>query len=66
MSLPVAPTSVTLYDVVKDIGFPAVVALILLFQIGPKLDMTIETNQQISDQMAQLTSVCTAARATGS
>lgn len=66
MSVPFAPTSVTLYDVVKDVGFPAVVALILLFQIGPKLDATIETNQQISDQMVQLTSACTAARVAGS
>lgn len=58
MSLPVAPQSVTLYDVIKDLGFPIVVALILLFQVGPKLDDMAATNAQIEAQVQALTALC--------
>lgn len=61
MALPVAPQTVTIYDVVKDLGFPVVVSLILLFQIGPKLDSLVAGNAQVQAQLGEVTAVCTAA-----
>jgi hypothetical protein len=58
MALPVAPQAVTLYDLVKDLGFPIAVALILLFQTAPRLDSVIATNAAITAQLTELTAVC--------
>lgn len=58
MSIPVAPASVTFYDVIKDLGFPIAVSLILLFQIGPKLDEVLVSNQNLTTQVAELTLAC--------
>jgi hypothetical protein len=58
MALPVAPQTVTIYDVVKDLGFPIAVALILLFQVGPKLDAVVASNAQVLAEMTALTAVC--------
>lgn len=58
MALPVAPQTVTVYDVVKDLGFPIVVALILLFQIGPKLDDLAQTNAKIESQVSVVATLC--------
>jgi len=58
MALPDAPQAVTLYDVVKDLGFPIAVSLILLFQLGPKLDSVIAQSDQVQTQFATLASVC--------
>ena len=60
MALPVAPQSVTIYDVVKDLGFPVVVALILLFQIVPKLDDLTATNSRVESQVTTLAQLCVA------
>jgi hypothetical protein len=60
MVLPVAPQAVTIYDVVKDLGFPVAVTLILLFQIGPRLDSVIAANIETQSELATLTSVCAA------
>lgn len=62
MSLPVAPQAVTLYDVAKDFGFPALVAIILLFQIGPKLDQVAEHDTQVAAQLAVVSASCVTSR----
>ncbi len=54
----VAPATVTFYDVAKDFGFPALVALILLFQIGPRLDQLAAINTQVAAQMAVVSAEC--------
>ena len=58
MALQVAPQAVTLYDVVKDLGLPAAFAIILLFQIGPKLDQVATTNAQIETQISVVAQLC--------
>lgn len=58
MALPVAPQTVTIYDIIKDLGFPIVVSLILLFQVGPKLDDISSTNARIESEVQSLTSLC--------
>lgn len=58
MALPIAPGSVTLYDVVKDLGFPIAVSLILLLEIGPKLDSVLQTNQQLQAEYTTLSELC--------
>jgi hypothetical protein len=58
MALPVAPQAVTLYDLVKDLGFPIAVALILLFQTAPRLDSVIASNAAINAQLTELAAVC--------
>jgi hypothetical protein len=60
VALPVAPTSVTVYDVIKDLGFPIAVTLILLFQIGPKLDSVVTADAALQSQVADLVEVCRA------
>lgn len=60
MSLPVAPQAVTIYDVVKDLGFPIAVTLILLFQIGPKLDSLTAAQTTAETQITTLAEVCAA------
>jgi hypothetical protein len=58
MSLPVSPQGVTIYDVVKDLGFPVAVSLILLFQIGPKLDSVLSANAQLQAQLSVVIAEC--------
>jgi hypothetical protein len=54
----VGPQSVTLYDLAKDLGLPAAFALILLFQIGPKLDAVLSTNAQLQAQLGIVITEC--------
>lgn len=56
--MPVAPQSVTLYDIVKDLGFPAAVALLILFQLGPKMDAVIQSNATLSAQVSVMAASC--------
>jgi len=53
-----APKQITVYDVVKDLGFPIVVTLILLFQIGPRLEQVAATNVQVASQLAVVSATC--------
>jgi len=41
LSQVVIPPGTTFYDVLKDFGFPALVALVLLTQVLPKVDAGI-------------------------
>lgn len=52
------PGAVSLYGVLRDFGFPAMVTLILLFQVTPKLDHVAETNQAVATQLAVVSSTC--------
>jgi hypothetical protein len=51
--------AVSIYGVLRDFGFPAMVTLILLFQIGPKLEQVAITNQNVATQLAVVSQVCT-------
>lgn len=55
-----APVGITWYDVVKDLGFPIVVTLILLFQIGPKLEEVAQTNVDVARQLGAVSATCLA------
>lgn len=66
MAINVAPQSVTFYDIAKDLGFPICVALILLFQVGPKLDTMAAANAQVASQLAVVSAECIPNRASQS
>lgn len=50
--------AVSLYGVLRDFGFPAMVTLILLFQISPKLEAVAATNIQVATQLAVVSTTC--------
>jgi hypothetical protein len=55
---PPAAASLSVYQLIKDLGFPIVVTLILLFQFSPKLDTLIMSSQHVESQMAAVTAYC--------
>jgi len=58
MAVNVSNAPVSIYDLLKDFGFPAAVTLILLFQIGPRLDQVAATNGQVAAQLAVVSAEC--------
>ena len=58
MGLPVSPNSVTLYDIAKDLGLPAVFAVLVLFQLSPKLDRIASNTDELKGEVSTLSSLC--------
>lgn len=58
MSMGVAPTQVTLYDIAKDLGLPAVFAILILFQLSPKLDAIAADTHELKGEVQTLSALC--------
>jgi hypothetical protein len=58
MAVTVAPTTVTLYEIVKDLGLPAVFAILILFQLSPKLDTIAANTNEIKGEVSTLSAMC--------
>jgi hypothetical protein len=50
----VTPADLSIYTAIKDFGFPAVVAILLLTQLSPKIDRGIQIADHVDAELQYL------------